>query len=366
MKEVTVAIIGCGRIAEHHCRSMLRIPSIRLVAVCDLIEYKAKKISRSYNVPWYVNYRKMLKDNPDINTVAIITPSGMHYEHSIEMLRDYKKNIIVEKPTFMNPDELNLAYMEADKNNLKIFPVFQNRYNKAVSFVKESIINRDLGDIRTISVRAQWCRTQDYYELAPWRGTFSHDGGALANQGIHHVDLLRYFGGEVDKVNCIMRTLGVDVEVEDTIVSTCAYDNSSVATLEVTTAARPENFEASITIVGSKGLARLGGIAANKLQIFTPNPLACEKYSEDFSKTVGVYGNGHNEMYKDISVSILSNAEFPVTKVECYNTLKLLNSFYLSDEKSNWINVSDKKLSSRLGRPNDKISALYRTEHLDD
>jgi hypothetical protein len=102
------------------------------------------------------------------------------------------------------------------------------------------------------------------------------------------------------------------------------------------------------------------------LQIFTPDPLACKENSEDFSKTIGVYGNGHNEMYKDISASMLSNVKFPVTKTECFNTLKLLNSFYLSDEKSNWVNVSDKKLSSRLGRPNDKISALYRTKYLDD
>ena len=127
MKEVTIAIIGCGRIAEHHCRSMLQISGIRLIAVCDLIEHKAKQISKKYNVPWYSNYRQMLRDNPEINTVAIVTPSGMHFEHGMEILRDYKKNIIVEKPTFMNPDEMNSAYKEADKNNLKIFPVFQNR-----------------------------------------------------------------------------------------------------------------------------------------------------------------------------------------------------------------------------------------------
>jgi predicted dehydrogenase len=366
MKEVIVAIIGCGRVADHHCRSMLNISNIRLVAICDLVEDKAKKFSGDYNVPWYTNYRKMLKDHPDINTVAIITPSGMHYEHSMEILRDYKKNIIVEKPTFMRTDELNLAYKEADKNNLKIFPVFQNRYNKAVSRVKKALIDGELGDIRTISVQVQWCRPQSYYELAPWRGTFSHDGGALTNQGIHHVDLLRYLGGEVDKVNCTMRTLGVDIEVENTIVSTCTYKSSAVVTLQVTTAARPDNFEAAITIVGSKGLAKIGGIAVNELQIFTPDTLACKKNSEDFSKAIGIYGNGHNEMYKDIVSSMISGKQFSVTKSDCYNTVKLLNAFYLSDEKSNWISVSSKKLSARLGRPNDKISNLYRTPALNE
>jgi len=358
--EVTVAIIGCGRVADHHCRSMLNMPGIRLVAVCDLVQEKAKKFSDTYKVPWYINYRDMLNDNPDINTVAIITPSGMHYEHGMEMLRDYNKNIIMEKPTFMRTDELQSAYDEASKRGLRIFPVFQNRYNKAVERVKKSLVDGELGDIRIISVRVRWCRPQRYYELAPWRGTFSHDGGALTNQGIHHVDLLRYLGGEIERVNCTMRTLGVEVEVEDTIVSTCTYKSGAVATLEVTTAARPDDFEASISIVGSKGLAQIGGKAVNELQIFTPDPSACDEYSEDFSKAIGLYGNGHNKMYKDIVLSMCSDEQFSVVESDCYNTVKLLNTFYLSDEKSDWVEVKTSELSSRLGYPNDKISNLYR------
>ena len=117
--------------------------------------------------------------------------------------------------------------------------------------------------------------------MAPWRGTLSHDGGALTNQGIHHVDLLRYLGGEVHQVNATMRTLGADIEVEDTIVSSFSYENNAVGSLEVTTSARPDDFEASISIVGSEGLAQIGGIAVNELQIFTPRPEDCEEYSED-------------------------------------------------------------------------------------
>ena len=48
------------------------------------------------------------------------------------------------------------------------------------------------------------------YDMSQWRGTYSHDGGkTLSNQGIHHIDLLRYLGGEIDFVRlCTMRTLG--------------------------------------------------------------------------------------------------------------------------------------------------------------
>ena len=362
-KEVNVAIIGCGRIAGHHCNSIQDVDGIRLSAVCDLIEEKAKAYGDQYNVPWYTNYHQMLSECSDICTVVIASPSGMHYEHGIELICDYKKNLIIEKPTFMRPSHLIKAYQHAENNGVSLYPVFQNRYNKAIERVKKSLDENELGDIRIISVRVRWCRPQRYYDLSPWRGTFSHDGGALTNQGIHHIDLLRYLGGEVEQVNSVMRTLGADIEVEDTVVATIKYKDNSVGVLEVTTSARPDDFEASISIVGSKGLAQIGGVAVNELQIFTPKPEDCKKYSEDFSKSgLGVYGNGHKKMYKDIALSIQDNKAFPIDRDDCLETIKLLHSFYCSDETGNWVKVDSKNESVRLGCLDESISSLYRTK----
>ena len=149
----------------------------------------------------------------------------------------------------------------------------------------------------------RWCRPQRYYDLSDWRGTYSHDGGALTNQGIHHLDLLRYLGGEIDSVNATMSTLGAKIEVEDSVVGLLKYNRGAIGSLEVTTAARPDDFEASISIVGSKGLAQLGGIAVNKLEVFTPDPDSCTVHSDDFSDLPDrgrVYGRGHQSMYNDI------------------------------------------------------------------
>jgi predicted dehydrogenase len=199
--------------------------------------------------------------------------------------------------------------------------------------------------------------------MAPWRGTFSHDGGALTNQGIHHVDLLRYLAGDVEKVNATMCTLGADIEVEDTVVSTFTYKNGSIGSLEVTTSARPDDFEASLSIVGSKGLAQLGGIAVNELQIFTPNPDDCLLYSDDFtdlSDRGKVYGRGHNEMYNDVAAFFFKNIPYPVDKDDCLNTLKLIHAFYRSDELGEWTKADCSDQSERLGRENEAISNLYR------
>jgi len=359
MKAYKVAVIGCGRIAGHNCRAIVGTEGLELSAVCDLEIEKANLYRDEFDVPAFSNYHTMLTEINDIDIVAIITPSGMHFEHSMDVLKKYNKHIIVEKPTFMKPSQLNEAYFVAEKLGLKIFPIFQNRHNQAVQRVKKALINGELGDIRVIGVRVRWCRPQRYYDMATWRGTLSHDGGALTNQGIHHVDLLRFLGGEVSQVNATMRTLGADIEVEDTVVSSFKYENNAVGSLEVTTSARPDDFEASISIVGSEGLAQIGGIAVNELQIFTPKPEDCEEYSEDFSDCV--YGDGHKLLYEDIYSSVSKGSLYSVSQQDCLQSIRLLHAFYRSDEKSDWQKVDEEGESSRLGQVNNQISNLYRT-----
>ena len=365
-KKINIAIIGCGRIAGHHCRAITLNNDYNLVAVCDLNKDLATTYSKEFGVKSYSDYRIMINDNKNIDLISIVTPSGMHFEHGSEILNDFKKSIVVEKPTFMTPNQISDAYKIAKKNNLDIFPVFQNRYNKAVQRVKKSLDEYELGKKRIISVRVRWCRPQKYYDMSKWRGTFSHDGGALTNQGIHHIDLLRYLGGEIESVNCTMKTLGVtNVEVEDTAVATFKYKDNSVGTLEVTTSARPDDFEASISIVGSNGLAQIGGIAVNMLEIFSLNPSECTKYSDDFSDLPDrgkVYGRGHMSMYKDIADHINGKNIYPISEKECLETIRLLHSCYASDELNEWVNINENIHSTRLGKENNLLSEEYRTK----
>lgn len=361
---LNVAIVGCGRVAGHHCASIKEADGVTLAAVCDLASDKAKAYGEEFHVPSFTNYHQMLRDVPNTDIVAVVTPSGMHHEHALDIIERYRKHVVVEKPTFMRPGQMLDAYEMADASNVRVFPVFQNRHNKAVARVRQALHDGELGDIRIVNVRVRWCRPQRYYDMAPWRGTFSHDGGCLTNQGIHHVDLLRHLCGEVAQVNATMRTLGAEIEVEDAVVATLAYTNGAIGSLEVTTAARPDDFEASISIVGDKGLAQIGGIGVNELQIFTPDPDDCGFNSEDFLGIKGhgaVYGFGHTQMYRDIVADVTNRTSYPVSRGDCLQTLRLLHAFYRSDEAGTWVAVDSTAESTRLGRTNDAISDLYRT-----
>ena len=329
-----VAVIGCGRVAGHHCRSIRNIPELELAAVCDLAAEKAEAYGKEFGVPWFQNYRRMFREVRGIDAVAIVTPSGMHFEHALDIMGRYGKHVVVEKPTFMKPSHVEKAYGLAASKGLRLFPVFQNRYNKAVQRVLRGLRDGELGSVRLASVRVRWCRPQRYYDLSPWRGTFAMDGGVLSNQAVHHIDLLRFLGGEPLRVSALHRTLGAKIEVEDTAIATVELAGGSVASIEATTAARPDDFEASLSLVCEKGLAQIGGIAVNELQVYTPAPADCAAHSEDFSGNV--YGLGHQMLYQEVARDLGGRGAYPIDRADCLGTLRLLDSLYRSAETGGW------------------------------
>ena len=296
-KQVNFAIIGCGRVAGHQSNSIGKISSAKITAFCDLIEERAVVLAKEIGAPYYTNYHEMFSKHPEIDVVSIATPSGMHFEHMKDVITRYKKHVVIEKPMVMTLDQGYSIKKLAEKCNVRIFPIFQNRFNKAVERVKTAIKNNELGEIILADIRIRWYRPQKYYDRDPWRGTFSMDGGAMTNQGVHFIDLLRYLSGEAEKVSSVLATRGVNIEVENVATALLKFKNSALGTIEITTAAYPKDFEASLSIVGSKGTAVIGGIATNKLLTFSPDPAQELMYSEEFPT---IYGFGHQAIFKEI------------------------------------------------------------------
>tara|TARA_B100000989_G_C19530052_1_gene469104 strand:- start:2388 stop:3479 length:1092 start_codon:yes stop_codon:yes gene_type:complete len=360
MSKLKIGFVGAGRVTLHHIELLKKLKNkIQIEAVCDLVRSKCESISKKnkrLKIKIFRDYHKMIKEC-DLDLVSILTPSGMHYEHATDIIKKHKVDLILEKPPTLRIKNLEKVFKLAKQKKINIFPVFQNRYNNAVKFLKKSIAEGKLGKINICSVRVRWCRPQRYYNSAQWRGTFSHDGGALANQGIHHIDLLRYLNGEVKSVSSIMKTLGSKIEVEDTGLATLTFKNGSVGNLEITTAARPDDYEASISFLGTKGMAQLGGVAVNNLEIYTPDQKMCKIKSEKFPNA---YGYGHLELFKKILRFYKNKKLKVIDEIDSLRTLELLNSFYVSSEIKKTVELGKYLQSKNLGKRNERISKLYR------
>jgi UDP-N-acetyl-2-amino-2-deoxyglucuronate dehydrogenase len=359
MSPINFALIGCGRIATRHVEAIAASPDANLVAVCDLNDERGAQLGELGKVPHFSSYHAMMEQHPEIDVITILTPSGSHFEQGVDIITRYKKHLLIEKPFVLTLEQARQLKAYADKNEVTIFPIYQNRFNKAVQKVKASIAyNGELGKLRVGTVRVRWCRPQRYYDLSAWRGTWAMDGGAFTNQGIHYIDLLRYLCGEVKRVHARMATLGAKVEVEDTGVAILEFVNGGLGVIEIMTSARPDDFEASISCVCESGLAVISGIATNSLQTYSPDSNQTTLHSEEFPT---VYGFGHNTVIQGVVASLSSGKKPAIEFDDGLQTLKLLHALYRSDEVGGWVDVEEAGDSHRLGVADESLYRLYRT-----
>src|SRR5579862_3382552 len=169
---INFCLIGCGRIASRHIEAIQACPDAKLIAVCDTDINLAKDKALLGNVPAYTSYQEMFKQHPDIHIVTLLTPSGLHYSQAIDIIENYQKHLLIEKPFVLTIQQALELKKKAELHGTKVFPLYQNRFNKAVQRVKSAMENKqELGQLRVGTVRVRWCRPQRYYDLSAWRGT---------------------------------------------------------------------------------------------------------------------------------------------------------------------------------------------------
>lgn len=348
------ALIGCGRIAPKHVEVLTSgaVPGAKLVAVCDEKFERAQFIGRQYDVPAFVNRFEMLEKMADkIDVISILTPSGMHAEHTLDMA-PYGKHIVVEKPMALTLVDADRMIEACDRQGIRLFVVKQNRYNYPVKKLREALEAGRFGKMVLGTVRVRWCRTQEYYEQDSWRGTWTLDGGVFANQASHHVDLLQWMMGEVESVFAKTTTRLVNIEAEDTGVVILRFKNGALGVIEATTATRPKDLEGSLSILGERGSVEIGGFAVNEMktwnftEVLPEDQEVVEKYRVN---PPNVYGFGHAEYMNKVVECIREGGSALVDGLEGRKSLELISAIYESAETGEEVKLRFVPKRSRLG-----------------
>lgn len=347
-----ILIIGCGRVANHYRYLSKKIfnRNNKVIAVADLDINKSSNFGNFFNCNSYLDYEVAIKKEAP-NLIIILTPSGSHYEIGMQCLKK-KINTIVEKPMAMTPYECNKLISYAKKNQLLFGTVFQNRFNPSIVFVNDLIKKGFFGRIVTANIRLRWARFQEYYEDG-WHGTWKNDGGVINQQCIHHIDILNMINGPIKEVCSFSLNAINRLEAEDTMTAIFNFKNNSTGTLEATTAARPDDIEASLSIIAEKGYFEIGGIALNKIKyIYLKNKKFNEKkIITKFSERVpGGYGLSHYRFYKNLFKNLNNKLIIPpVSNDSALQTTKIIHALYKSSENKSWIKVDNNSISNKLG-----------------
>jgi UDP-N-acetyl-2-amino-2-deoxyglucuronate dehydrogenase len=351
------ALVGCGRIARRHVDLLGRgqVPGATLVAVCDKAVDKARRMSSEFGGPSFADMHEMMSAI-DTDVVVVLTESGNHARHVIELAR-YRKHIVVEKPMALTLDDADAMIQACDSQGIKLFVVKQNRFNVPVQKLRQALDAGRFGKLVLGTVRVRWCRRQDYYDQDEWRGTWALDGGVLANQASHHIDLLEWMMGAVDSVFAKSATALVDIEAEDTAVVILKFRSGALGIIEATTAARPKDLEGSISMLGEKGTVEIGGFAVNEMRVWNfeePLPEDADVMTRYSVNPPNVYGFGHQAYYGDVVRSIQHDEKHLVDGLEGRRSLELISAIYESIETGKEVNLRFRPSLCRLGATNEK------------
>ena len=305
---IRLALLGCGRIAKNHFDALAKLSGMRLVAVCDIVVERAQVAGTQYDVPWFTNVDQMLADVAS-DAVIIATPSGLHPQHGI-LAAKAGRHVISEKPMAISLAAADALVQACDDNHVQLFVVQQNRLNPPIVLLKRAIDRGRFGRIYMANCTVRWTRPQDYYDQAPWRGTWEFDGGAFMNQASHYVDLVQWLVGPVESVMAKTATMARRIEAEDSGAAILKFRSGAIGVIEVTMLTFPRNLEGSITILGEKGSVKIGGTAVNKVEHWTFADYDDDDKLVEQANTSppSVYGHGHEGYYRNVEAVLRGDA----------------------------------------------------------
>lgn len=332
------ALIGCGRISANHIAAAVN-NHLNISALVDLQSERAQELVCKFGLKEkgtavYTDYTELLEtEHPEL--VAIATESGKHAQIALDCI-EFGCSVIIEKPIALSIEDADAIIAKGKQKGVKVCVCHQNRFNKSIQKIRSTVDGQAFGRMYYGTAHIRWNRGEEYYRQAGWRGTWKEDGGALMNQCIHNIDLLRWMmGDDIDTVFGMTDRLNHPyIEAEDLGIAIVQFKNGSYGIIEGTTDIYPENLEETLYLFGEKGTVKAGGKSVNAIEEWRFADCTkedAEKIKEAYSEyPPNVYGYGHSKLYENVIAAIKGEDELLVDGEAGKRALELVLAIYRS------------------------------------
>ena len=278
-----------------------------------------------------------------MDAVSICVPSGKHLDLGVKAA-EAGKHVIVEKPIEVTLKRANTLIEKCKEKNVQLAVIYQTRFMPEIMKLKEQIEQNEIGEIFMGDAYLKWFRDQAYYDSGAWRGTFELDGGGvLINQGIHTVDLLQWFMGDVDTVYGKVGTFThQNLEVEDNAVAVIKYKSGAIGVIEGSTSVQPAQSR-RIELHGSKGTIVIDN---NDVKVLSPEAEEQEAIKEKevasgANPLAGFSIEPHKKQFEAIVDAINTNSAPPVSGEDSLKSLAIVLAIYESSKSNTEINLDE-------------------------
>ncbi len=253
---MNVGLIGTGAISHKHAEAYREV-GFRLVAVNDILPEIGRRFAEKWGCEFIADYRELCA-RPDIDYVDVCTYPNFRLQ-AVEACAASKKHILVQKPISTNLETARQMIETARSAGVTLGVVSQHRFDPGSQFLHRAITSGRLGKLLQADCYVKWHRSQAYYDKPGKGGWELEGGGALINQAIHSIDLVRWIAGPVAEIYGHWQ-LGAAhrMESEDVANALVKFTSGATGVIQGSTAFYP-GYPERTEFHGTKGSAILTG-----------------------------------------------------------------------------------------------------------
>jgi len=325
-----VGIIGLGAIANLHARAYKNIGySIR---VCTTNNRDAGRLFAAEHGATFVDTYEEVCSHPEVDFVDVCTFPDFRLQ-PLEVCAAHGKHIQVQKPMSINLPTARKMIETARAAKIQLGVVSQHRFDVASQFMKAALAEGRLGTLLQCDAYVKWYRSDEYYSR-PVKGSWATEGGgALINQAIHQVDLLRWLAGPVADVYGVWKIGAAHkIESEDMVTALLRYASGATGVIQASTAFWP-GYPERIEFHGTKGTAVITG---DKLTAWDvrgdtgDHPLVAHDLSSGASDPMAISVETFERQFLDFGEAITSGRPPAIGGEDGYQALEVVDAIYRS------------------------------------
>jgi predicted dehydrogenase len=195
-RRLRAAVVGLG-IGRHHVQAFAAHPRVDLVAVCDADPERSARFQQAHPASrTYPDLEAMLASET-LDLVTICTPDWLHAEMGIAALRA-GAHVICVKPLSTTIEDARRLVGAAAESGRRLMVAHERRFHPRYRAIKRVLDEGLLGDLFYLELD-YFVHKGRQFSAAPWYKSAQHPRAAILGTGSHAVDLLRWFGGEVQE-----------------------------------------------------------------------------------------------------------------------------------------------------------------------
>jgi len=325
-----VGMIGTGAISQKHAQAYKNI-GYELVVCTNTSEASGRRFAEQWGAEFVTSYEEVCR-HPRVDYVDICTFPEFRLP-PMQICAETKKHVQVEKPISTKPEIARAMIEIARKGEIILGVVSQHRFDDASLFLAKALADGRLGRLLQCDAYTKWYRSSEYY-ARPVKGSWQTEGGgALINQGIHQIDLLRWLAGPVSEVFAAWQIGAMHkIESEDVVSAVLRYANGATGVIQASTAFLP-GYPERLEFHGTKGTAVITGdkLTAWDVENDTGEPAPVVKQgASGASDPMAISMAPFERQFLDFGDAILNGRKPVVAGEEGLQALELVAAIYRS------------------------------------